>query len=50
VRTQKFAVSDAIITRRRGNRSATTPPTSSVEICASVHAANASPTPPTPSS
>src|SRR2546423_7900800 len=43
-RTQKLAVSDATMTRRRGSRSATIPPTSSVEICASVQAANESPT------
>ena len=52
-RTQRLATSEPIITRRRGSRSATTPPTSSVEICASVHAAKASPTsvaePPSPS-
>ena len=36
--------SDATMTSRRGRRSATTPPISKVEICASVHAANASPT------
>src|SRR5439155_18852496 len=43
-RTQKLAESEAIITRRRGRRSATTPPTRSVHTCASVQAANASPT------
>src|SRR6266536_3575579 len=43
-RTAKFAVSELSITRRRGRRSATTPPTSSVEICASVQHANAIPT------
>ena len=36
--------SEPIITSRRGSRSATTPPTRSVEIWASVQAANASPT------
>jgi hypothetical protein len=44
VRTTKFALSEAIITSCRGSRSPTTPPTRSVEICASVQAANASPT------
>src|SRR5436190_17860450 len=43
-RTQKLAESEAIITRRRGSRSATTPPTSSTDTCASVQAANARPT------
>src|SRR5439155_1775859 len=43
-RTQKLAESEAIITRRRGRRSATTPPTRSVHTCASVQAAKASPT------
>ena len=38
-----FAVSEAIITTRRGSRSATTPANASVETCASVHAANARP-------
>src|SRR5207237_2172325 len=52
-RTHKFATSELIITSRRGTRSARTPPTRSVDTCASVQAANASPTsvadPPTPS-
>src|SRR5256714_2137874 len=40
----KFAESELSITRRRGRRSATTPPTSNVEICASVQHANEIPT------
>jgi hypothetical protein len=43
-RTQKLVESEAIMTSRRGSRSATTPPTRSVDTCASVQAANASPT------
>src|SRR5438445_3012488 len=43
-RTQKLAESEAIITRRRGRRSAMTPPIRRVPTCASVQAANASPT------
>jgi len=43
-RIAKFAESDDSITRRRGRRSATTPPISSVEICASVQQAKAIPT------
>src|SRR6266566_2038208 len=44
VRIAKFAESDDSITRRRGRRSATTPPINSVEIWASVQQANAIPT------
>src|SRR2546426_11918535 len=43
-RIAKFAESDESITRRRGRRSATTPPIRSVEICASVQQAKAIPT------
>src|SRR5205823_6475335 len=43
VRTQTLPASELTITRRRGRRSATTPPTSSVETCASVQHANAMP-------
>ena len=43
VRTQTLAVSEPTITRRRGRRSATTPPTRSVETCASVQHAKAMP-------
>src|SRR6266487_4021565 len=44
VRIAKFAESDDNITRRRGRRSATTPPIKSVEIWASVQQAKAIPT------
>src|SRR5439155_22588640 len=43
-RMTKFAESELSITRRRGRRSATTPPTSNVEICASVQHAKEIPT------
>src|SRR6266542_4588541 len=43
-RIAKFAESDESITRRRGRRSATTPPINSVEIWASVQQAKAIPT------
>src|SRR4029077_5826891 len=44
VRTAALAMSEPIITRRRGTRSPTTPPTASVATVASVHAAKLSPT------
>src|SRR5918912_2572118 len=43
LRTQTLAASEATITSRRGRRSATTPPTSSVVTCATVQQANAIP-------
>jgi hypothetical protein len=42
--TSMLASSEPIITSRRGSLSATTPPTSSVAICANVRAAKARPT------
>src|SRR5581483_2804580 len=44
VRTVVLETSDAIITVRRGMRSPRTPPIESIDTCASVHAANESPT------
>ena len=43
VRTQTFARSELTITSLRGRRSATTPPTRSVETCATVQHAKAMP-------
>jgi hypothetical protein len=42
--TARLAVSEPIMTSRRGSRSATTPPASSAEICANVRAAKTIPT------